>query len=148
MQASEIVSNTRITAEESVSGDNAIALLLTSRPATSTRRCPDRAPARPINRSARAPIAIVIAVIEFLWDGWRPHSAILGRVDNISGHHDITRYPQAHLIPGLVMLRWDAPLFFANAELFHDRILGAIESAAQPGIIDARHPVCREGWFG
>ena len=46
-------------------------------------------------------LAIVIAVIEFLWDGWRPHSAVLGRVDHIKGYHDITRYPQAQLIPGL-----------------------------------------------
>src|SRR5262249_24704133 len=40
-------------------------------------------------------IAIVIAVIEFLWDGWRPHFAVLGRVDGVRGYHDITRYPSA-----------------------------------------------------
>src|ERR1044072_2778806 len=62
-------------------------------------------------------IAVVIAVIEFLWDGWRPHSAVLGRVERIKGYHDITRYPDAKLIPGLVLFRRDAPLFFANAEL-------------------------------
>jgi high affinity sulfate transporter 1 len=71
-------------------------------------------------------IAIVIAVIEFLWDGWRPHSAVLGRVEGVRGYHDITRYPQARQIPGLVLFRWDAPLFFANAELFHERVLKAI----------------------
>src|SRR6185436_15336004 len=38
-------------------------------------------------------IAIVIAVLEFLWDGWRPHSAVLGHVDGVEGYHDITRYP-------------------------------------------------------
>jgi MFS superfamily sulfate permease-like transporter len=54
-------------------------------------------------------LAIVIAVIEFLWDGWRPYSAILGRPDGVLGHHDITRYPQARRIPGLVLFRWDAP---------------------------------------
>ena len=70
--------------------------------------------------------AIVIAVIEFLWDGWRPHSAVLGRVDQIKGYHYITRYPNARLIPGLVLFRWDAPLFFANAELFHERVRAAI----------------------
>lgn len=74
-------------------------------------------------------IAIVIAVIEFLWDGWRPHSAVLGRVDRVRGYHDITRYPGARLIPGLVLFRWDAPLFFANAELFHQRVLDAIASS-------------------
>ena len=35
-------------------------------------------------------IAVIIAVIEFLWDGWRPHSAVLGRVDHVKGYHDIT----------------------------------------------------------
>jgi high affinity sulfate transporter 1 len=77
-------------------------------------------------------LAIVIAVIEFLWDGWRPHSALLGKAENISGYHDISRHPQARTIPGLVMFRWDAPLFFANAELFRDRILAAIASQPQP----------------
>ena len=69
-------------------------------------------------------LAIVIAVIEFLWDGWRPHFAILGRVDHVRGYHDVSRYPEAKRIPGLVLFRWDAPLFFANAELFHDRVSG------------------------
>ena len=66
-------------------------------------------------------IAVVIAVLEFLWDGWRPHSAVLGRVDGVRGYHDITRYPDARQLPGLVLFRWDAPLFFANAELFKDQ---------------------------
>src|SRR4029453_7590548 len=70
-------------------------------------------------------IAIVIAVVEFLWDGWRPHFAVLGRVDGVRGYHDVTRYPAARRVPGLVLFRWDAPLFFANAELFHQRILDA-----------------------
>src|SRR6185436_12800766 len=71
-------------------------------------------------------LAIVIAVIEFLWDGWRPHYAVLGRVAGLRGYHDIKRYPGARLIPGLVLFRWDAPLFFANAELFHQRVLEAV----------------------
>jgi high affinity sulfate transporter 1 len=77
-------------------------------------------------------IAIVIAVIEFLWDGWRPHFAVLGRVDGVRGYHDITRYPAARRIPGLVLFRWDAPLFFANAELFHQRVLDAIAESPTP----------------
>jgi MFS superfamily sulfate permease-like transporter len=74
-------------------------------------------------------LAIVIAVIEFLWDGWRPHSAVLGRVEHIKGFHDITRYPGAELIPGLVLFRWDAPLFFANAELFNERVMDGVASS-------------------
>ena len=74
-------------------------------------------------------LAIAIAVIEFLWDGWRPYSAVLGRVDGVKGYHDISRYPESRLIPGLVLFRWDAPLFFANAELFRDRVMMAVESS-------------------
>jgi MFS superfamily sulfate permease-like transporter len=88
-------------------------------------------------------LAIVLAVIEFLWDGWRPHFAVLGRVDGIRGYHDIKRYPGARRIPGLVLFRWDAPLFFANAELFKQRILEAVHESPTPvrRIIVAAEPV-------
>jgi MFS superfamily sulfate permease-like transporter len=77
-------------------------------------------------------LAIVAAVIEFLWDGWRPHSAVLGRVDGIKGYHDLRRYPDARQVPGLVLFRWDAPLFFANAELFQARVLDAVAASPTP----------------
>jgi len=89
-------------------------------------------------------LAIVVAVIEFLWDGWRPHSAVLGRAEGVRGWHDITRYPDARLVPGLVLFRWDAPLFFANAEQFGDKVLASIKASptkvkqvvvtAEPGV--------------
>jgi high affinity sulfate transporter 1 len=71
-------------------------------------------------------LAIIIAVLEFLWDGWRPHYAVLGRVDGLRGYHDVKRYPDARLVPGLVLFRWDAPLFFANAELFSQCLREAV----------------------
>ena len=77
-------------------------------------------------------IAIVIAVVEFLWDGWRPHFAVLGRVEGVRGYHDVKRYSAARRVPGLVLFRWDAPLFFANAELFHQRVLDAIAESPTP----------------
>ncbi|SEK82818.1 high affinity sulphate transporter 1 [Pseudomonas sp. NFIX51] len=88
-------------------------------------------------------LAIVIAVIEFLWDGWRPYSAVLGRAEGVKGYHDITRYPDARLIPGVVLFRWDAPLFFANAELFHDRVLDAVAASPTPvrWLVVAAEPV-------
>jgi MFS superfamily sulfate permease-like transporter len=88
-------------------------------------------------------LAIVIAVIEFLWDGWRPYSAVLGRAEGVKGYHDIKRYPDARLIPGLVLFRWDAPLFFANAELFHDRVLEAVATSPTPvrWLVVAAEPV-------
>jgi high affinity sulfate transporter 1 len=88
-------------------------------------------------------LAIVIAVIEFLWDGWRPHSAVLGRVEGIKGYHDITRYPDARLVPGLVLFRWDAPLFFANAEYFQERAMAAVAASPTPvrWLVVAAEPV-------
>ena len=88
-------------------------------------------------------LAIVIAVIEFLWDGWRPHSAVLGRAEGLKGYHDIERHPEARVIPGLVLFRWDAPLFFANAELFHERALDAVAASPTPvrWLVVAAEPV-------
>ena len=82
-------------------------------------------------------------MIEFLWDGWRPHFAVLGRVDGVRGYHDIKRYPDARRVPGLVLFRWDAPLFFANAELFHERVLEAVAQSPTPvrRIVVAAEPV-------
>ncbi|QKE62361.1 sulfate permease [Aquipseudomonas campi] len=75
-------------------------------------------------------IAVVLAVIEFLWDGWRPYYAVLGRVDGVRGFHDISRHPDARQVPGLVLLRWDAPLFFANAELFQQSVLQTLAQSS------------------
>ena len=77
-------------------------------------------------------IALAVAIAEFLWDGWRPHSAVLGRVDGVRGYHDVARYPEARRVPGLVLFRWDAPLFFANAELFRQRLSRALASSPTP----------------
>jgi MFS superfamily sulfate permease-like transporter len=88
-------------------------------------------------------LAIAIAIIQFLWDGWRPHSAVLGRAHGVKGYHDITRYPDARRIPGLVLFRWDAPLFFANAELFKERALDAVAKSSTPvrWLVVAAEPV-------
>jgi len=88
-------------------------------------------------------LAIALAIVEFLWDGWRPHSAVLGRAHGVKGYHDITRYPDARQIPGLILFRWDAPLFFANAEFFRERILDAVAKSPTPArwLVVAAEPV-------
>ena len=88
-------------------------------------------------------LAVGLAVIEFLWDAWRPHSAVLGRARGLKGYHDIERHPEARQIPGLLLFRWDAPLFFANAEWFHGRVLDAVAAAPKPlrWVVVAAEPV-------
>lgn len=63
-------------------------------------------------------IAIGLSLAAFLWRMWRPYDAILGRVAGRHGYHDIRRHPEAARIPGLMIFRFDAPVFFANAEHF------------------------------
>ena len=74
-------------------------------------------------------MAIGIAVVQFLWDAWRPHFAVLGKPDGVEGYHDLKRYPGARQLDGLILFRWDAPLFFANAESFKEQVL---EEASRP----------------
>lgn len=88
-------------------------------------------------------LALAIAIMEFLWDGWRPHFAVLGRVEDMRGYHDIKRYPHAVRLAGLLLFRWDAPLFFANAELFQERLLQAVDESPTPvrRVVVAAEPV-------
>jgi len=88
-------------------------------------------------------LAVVVAIIEFLWDGWRPHFAVLGRVPGLRGYHDLKRYPNATQHDGLVLFRWDAPLFFANAELFQQRLTEVVEASPTPvrRVVVAAEPV-------
>ncbi len=88
-------------------------------------------------------IAIGLALLAFIWRAWRPYDAVLGRVDGLKGYHDITRHRDAKRIPGLVLFRWDAPLFFANADIFHEHVLQAVAEAPTPTkwVVVAAEPV-------
>ncbi len=70
-------------------------------------------------------IAIGLSILAFLWRSWHPYDAVLGRSPGVKGYHDITRYPDAVQIPGLVLFRFDAPLFFANSGVFRSRLQAA-----------------------
>ena len=70
-------------------------------------------------------VAIGVSVAELLLRVARPHDAILGLVPGLAGMHDVDDYPCARTIPGLVVYRYDAPLFFANAQDFRRRALAA-----------------------
>jgi high affinity sulfate transporter 1 len=76
--------------------------------------------------------AVGLSLLNFIRHAWRPHDAVLGRVANYKGYHDIGRHPEARLVPGLILYRWDAPLFFANAELFREHALDVVDHAPPP----------------
>jgi len=88
-------------------------------------------------------IAVALALLDFIRRAWRPYDAVLGRVDELKGYHDISRHPEAKRVPGLVLFRWDAPLFFANAEVFADHLREAIAASPTPvrWVVVAAEPV-------
>jgi MFS superfamily sulfate permease-like transporter len=75
-------------------------------------------------------IAIVLACLVLVWNAWHPHFAVLVRVDGRKGYHDVKRHPEGRFVPGLVLFRWDAQLFFANAEIFHQQVQAWIAVSA------------------
>lgn len=88
-------------------------------------------------------LAVTISLAQFIGRSWRPYDAVLGRVEGVKGYHDISRHPDARRIPGLVLFRWDAPLFFANAGIFRRQLLTAIQTASPPTrqVILAAEPI-------
>jgi SulP family sulfate permease len=77
-------------------------------------------------------LAVGLSVAEMLHRVARPHDAIQGFVPQLAGMHDIDDYPQATTLPGLLVYRYDSPLFFANAEDFRRRALAAIDNQQSP----------------
>lgn len=67
-------------------------------------------------------IAAALSLANFVRRAWRPYNVALGRIDGRKGYHDVERHPEARQIPGLVLFRFDAPLFFANADYFCRRV--------------------------
>jgi high affinity sulfate transporter 1 len=88
-------------------------------------------------------VAIVLSLGDFVRRAWRPHDAVLGREDALKGYHDIDRHPSARLIPGLLLYRFDAPLFFANAGYFRRRVRHLIADATHPvrWVVVAAEPI-------
>jgi high affinity sulfate transporter 1 len=77
-------------------------------------------------------LAVGLSVAEMLYRVARPHDAVQGFVPDLAGMHDIDDYPSATTVPGLVVYRYDSPLFFANAENFRRRALDAVADQAEP----------------
>ncbi|KOU56968.1 sulfate transporter [Streptomyces sp. MMG1533] len=77
-------------------------------------------------------VAVGLSVAELLTRVARPHDAVEGLVPGVAGMHDVDDYPQARTIPGLLVYRYDSPLFFANAEDFRRRALAAVDEQSDP----------------
>ncbi|MFV8299109.1 SulP family inorganic anion transporter [Mycolicibacterium fortuitum] len=77
-------------------------------------------------------VAIALSLMDTLRRIARPHDSVLGYVPGVAGMHDVDDYPDARPVPGLVVYRYDAPLFFANAENFRERALAAVDAADGP----------------
>jgi MFS superfamily sulfate permease-like transporter len=88
-------------------------------------------------------IAIVLSLLAFLQRVWRPYDATLGRVPGRHGYHDVMRHPDARQIPGMLIFRFDAPVFFANAEHFSRCVKKHIAERGEPvrHVIIAGEPI-------
>jgi high affinity sulfate transporter 1 len=87
-------------------------------------------------------IAVGLSILNVFRRAWWPYDTVLGRVEGLRGYHDIRSYPGASQLPGLVIYRFDAPLFFANAKTFRDEVRKF--AAAEPAprwIVIAAEPV-------
>jgi high affinity sulfate transporter 1 len=79
-------------------------------------------------------VAVGLSLAEFVRRAWRPYDAVLGRVPDTKGYHDLKRHPEAKQIPGLLIYRFDAPIFFANAEYLRRRVRALIDQRRAAGM--------------
>lgn len=77
-------------------------------------------------------IAVALSLLDLIRRMAHPHDGILGYVPGFAGMHDIDDYPEAVQVPGLLVYRYDSPLFFANTEDFTNRALAAVNAAHPP----------------
>jgi SulP family sulfate permease len=77
-------------------------------------------------------VAIGLSILDLLRRVARPHDGILGYAPDVPGMHDVDDYPQARTVPGLVVYRYDSPIFFADAEDFRRRALAAVDASRTP----------------
>ena len=77
-------------------------------------------------------VGVVASLLEVLRRAVMPHTAVLGRLEGpIRAYRDIDRHDLAETVPGLVVYRFDAPLFFANVDVFRKQILQLVDGAPE-----------------
>jgi len=67
-------------------------------------------------------IAVTLAILMFFRRNWWPNGVVLAPVEGVPGWHSIETYPDAPQLPGILVYRWEAPLFFANAGIFRQQV--------------------------
>jgi high affinity sulfate transporter 1 len=77
-------------------------------------------------------VAIGLSLIAFVIRALDPYRTELGIVGDVPGYHDLTRHPEGQRVPGLVIARFDAPLFFANGAVFTEHIRTLVTNAPEP----------------
>jgi high affinity sulfate transporter 1 len=87
-------------------------------------------------------IAVALSIGNVFRRAWWPHQTVLGRVPGVPGYRDVDSYPDAEQLPGCVLFRFDAPLFFANARTFRDQVRRLARSEPAPRwIVVAAEPI-------
>jgi high affinity sulfate transporter 1 len=87
-------------------------------------------------------IAVGLSILNVFRRSWWPYDTELGRVEGMAGYHDVHTHPEAQQLPGLVIYRFDAPLFFANVKTFRDQIRRLAAADPPPRwIVIAAEPV-------
>jgi high affinity sulfate transporter 1 len=67
-------------------------------------------------------IAVVLSILLFFKRSWWPHGEVLGRTDDTAGWHSAHDDGVIEELPGVLVYRWEAPLFFANAGMFRQQV--------------------------
>ena len=78
-------------------------------------------------------VAIVLAILSCFRRKWWPHGTVLGEVPEMGGWYGTAKYPGATQLPGVVVFRWEAPLFFANSDQFRDKVRRLARERPLPG---------------
>lgn len=68
-------------------------------------------------------LGLILSLLVFIYKSIRPHLSQLGRVPNTPGaYSDLSRHPENLPVPGLLILRLNAPLYYANALTVVERV--------------------------
>ena len=80
-------------------------------------------------------VAIVLAILLFFRRNWWPHGTVLAEVPELGGWHAVSVHPEGRQVDGIVVFRWEAPLFFANAGQFRDQVRALVRDSSPAYVV-------------